>query len=44
MYILLVSNIVYINNSTISINAVNLTDKNIDMKFKHILSTKLKKY
>ena len=44
MYILLVSNIVYINNSTININAVDLINKDIDIKFKHILSTKLKKY
>ena len=44
MYILLILNIVYINDNTININAVNLIDKDINIKFKHILSTELKKY
>ena len=44
MYILLILNIIYINKSTININAVDLIDKDINIKLKHILLTKLKKY
>ena len=44
MYILLILNIVCINNSTISINAIDLINKDINIKFKHILLTELKKY
>ena len=44
VYTLLILNIVCINNSTISINAVDSIDKDINMKFEHILSTELKKY